>query len=124
MSVVALKSKASGEPKARVEPKPLGRGLFARYRRHAFAINVGTLFGLFVIVAGWQWVVVTVPAGFVAVKYYRFAGGTDTQETYGEGSHLKLPWDKTALYEVRLQQGSRNFDALTRDGLTVTVFNG
>jgi regulator of protease activity HflC (stomatin/prohibitin superfamily) len=66
-------------------------------------------------------VVVTVPADFVAVKYYRFAGGTDTRESYGEGSHLKLPWDKTALYQVRLQQGNRNFDVLTRDGLMVTV---
>jgi prohibitin 2 len=55
------------------------------------------------------------------VKYYRFAGGTDAQETYGEGSHLKLPWDKTVLYPVRLQQGNRSFDVLTRDGLTVTV---
>ena len=73
------------------------------------------------VVAGWQWVVVTVPAGFVAVKYYRFAGGTDTQESYGEGSHLKIPWDKMVLYQVRLQAGGHDFDVLTRDGLMMTV---
>jgi regulator of protease activity HflC (stomatin/prohibitin superfamily) len=115
MNVVELKTKTS------VEPKPPRAGLRGYYRRHAFAINVSILIGMFLIVAGWQWVVVTVPAGSVAVKYYRFAGGTDTQETYGEGSHLKMPWDKAALYQVRLQQGHRKLDVLTRDGLMVTV---
>jgi prohibitin 2 len=115
MSVMTLKADAS------VKAKRLRTGLREYYRRHALTINISTLIGLFLIVAGWQWVVVTVPAGFVAVKYYRFAGGTDTQETYGEGSHLKLPWDKTVLYPVRLQQGSRDFDVLTRDGLMMTV---
>src|SRR5262245_8588683 len=115
MSVVALKTGTI------VAPKPLLERLQAYYRRHAFAININTLIGLFLIVGGWQWVVVTVPAGYVAVKYHRFAGGTNTQQTYGEGSHLKFPWDKTALYQVRLQQRNRNFDVLTRDGLMVTV---
>jgi prohibitin 2 len=115
MSIVALKTGTI------VAPEPLPKRLQAYYRRHAFAININTLIGLFLIVGGWQWVVVTVPAGFVAVKYYRFAGGTNTQETYGEGSHLKFPWDKTTLYQVRLQQRNRNFDVLTRDGLMVTV---
>jgi regulator of protease activity HflC (stomatin/prohibitin superfamily) len=115
MSVVALKTGTSAEP------KPPEKRLRAYYRRHALTIKVSTLMGLMLIVAGWQWVVVTVPAGFVAVKYYRFAGGTDIQETYAEGSHLKMPWDKAELYQVRLQQGSRNFDVLTRDGLMVTI---
>jgi hypothetical protein len=63
-----------------------------------FTINVSALVAVFLIIAGWHWVVVTVPAGFVAVKYHRFAGGTDVQTTYGEGSHVKLPWDKVATY--------------------------
>jgi len=115
MTVVALKTGTSEEP------KPPRKGLRAYYKQHAFTINISTLFGLFLIVAGWQWVVVSVPAGFVAVKYYRFAGGTDIQETYAEGSHLKMPWDRTELYQVRLQQGNRSFDVLTRDGLMVTI---
>ena len=97
------------------EPKGWLKRLRGYYRRHAFTIKISALIALLLIVAGWQWVVVTVPAGYVAVKYHRFAGGTDMQETYSEGSHLKLPWDKVALYPVRLQQGTRSFDVLTRD---------
>jgi regulator of protease activity HflC (stomatin/prohibitin superfamily) len=115
MTVVSLKTKTSPEQ------APPQRGLRQYYRRHAFNINVTALVGVFLVIAGWHWVVVTVPAGFVAVKYHRFAGGTDVQTIYGEGSHVKLPWDKTATYPLRLQQGSRSFEVLTRDGLMATV---
>src|SRR5690348_7338912 len=90
-------------------------------RRHAFAIRVGVVVAAFLLVAGWQWIVVAVPAGYVAVKYYRFGNGTDVQQAYEEGSHLKWPWDKMHLYQVRLQQVSRDFEVLTHDGLAVTV---
>jgi prohibitin 2 len=101
--------------------KPLRNAMLMYYRRHALAIKIGALIVLFLVLAGWPWVVVTVPAGYVAVKYYRFAGGTDTQESYGEGSHLKMPWDKMVLYQVRLQQDNNTFNVLTRDGLMVQV---
>jgi prohibitin 2 len=115
MTVVALKTKPDAEPTV---PR---KRVWSYYRRHALTINVSVLMALLLIVAGWQWIVVTVPAGSVAVRYYRFAGGTDTQKTFGEGSHLKFPWDKMAIYQVRMQQGNRSFDILTRDGLTATV---
>jgi regulator of protease activity HflC (stomatin/prohibitin superfamily) len=115
MSVTELKTNA------KVKAERLRTGLRGYYGRHNLTVNISALIALFVVVVGWQWVVVTVPAGFVAAKYYRLAGGTDTQEIYGEGSHLKLPWDKTVLYQVRLQEARHDFDVLTRDGLMMTV---
>jgi len=75
----------------------------------------------FVVIALWQWITVVIPAGHVGVKWYRFAGGTDTQTIYGEGSRFVWPWDRMAVYDARLQQFSRDFDVLTREGLMMTV---
>jgi regulator of protease activity HflC (stomatin/prohibitin superfamily) len=116
MTVVALEANTS-----RIEKRSNKNWLRQYYRDHAFAIHISALVTLLLIVAGWPFVVVTVPAGFVGVKYYRFAGGTNIEAVYSEGSHLKWPWDKMAQYEVRLQRGSRSFDVLTRDGLMVTA---
>jgi regulator of protease activity HflC (stomatin/prohibitin superfamily) len=40
---------------------------------------------------------------------------------YGEGSHFIFPWDKVVIYESRVQQLNRDFEVLTRDGLTMTI---
>lgn len=95
--------------------------IMAFYKEYALVINLGALLTLFVVVAFWQWITVVVPAGHVGVKWYRFIGGTDTETVYAEGNHFILPWDKMAIYDARLQQINRDFDVLTRDGLTMTV---
>lgn len=38
---------------------------------------------------------------------------------YGEGLHLKWPWDEIFIYNIRLQQTSATYDVLTSDGLQV-----
>ena len=62
MSDITLRAKVG------TGPKPLRNAMLMYYRRHALAIKIGALV-LFLVVAGWPWVVVTVPAGYVAVKY-------------------------------------------------------
>lgn len=69
----------------------------------------------------WPWIFVTVPAGHVAVKWYRFYDGTDTTRAYGEGMRFMYPWDRIEIYEARVQQVNRDFDVLTRDGLTMSI---
>ena len=91
------------------------------YRTHGLTLVLGPLLAAFIIVAFWHWVTVVVPAGHVGVRWYRFAGGTDTQTVYGEGNLFIWPWDKMAVYDARLQQIGRDFDVLTRDGLMMTV---
>lgn len=40
---------------------------------------------------------------------------------YDEGFHLKWPWDKVFIYNMRLQETSATYDALTNDGLALKV---
>lgn len=40
---------------------------------------------------------------------------------YDEGLHLKWPWDKVYIYNMRLQEVSTTYDALTSDGLAIKV---
>ena len=58
------------------------------YKRHSLTINLGALLTVLFVVAFWQWITIVVPAGYVGVKWYRFAGGTNTQAIYAEGNHF------------------------------------
>jgi prohibitin 2 len=89
----------------------------AFYQRHATTINLGAILGGLAIFALWHWITVVVPAGHAGVKWYRFMGGTDTQSVYTEGTHFMWPWDGVAIYDMRLQIVTRDFDILTKDGL-------
>ena len=40
---------------------------------------------------------------------------------YDEGMHLKWPWDKVQTYNIRLQEVTATYDALTNDGLAITT---
>ena len=40
---------------------------------------------------------------------------------YSEGTHWKWPWNRVYRYNLRLQEVSANYDALTNDGLAIKV---
>lgn len=61
----------------------------------------------------------SVQPGQAAVVWHRFWGGTDTDTTYYEGTHMMLPWDKLYVYDVRLQQHTMEMSVLSSDGLEV-----
>lgn len=63
----------------------------------------------------------SVQPGQAAVVWHRFWGGTDIDDTYGEGTHLMFPWDKVFIYDVRLQQLTQDLNVLSTDGLEVIV---
>src|SRR5262249_50404689 len=86
-------------------------------RRHWPTITLVSLVTLFVLIALSPYYCVRVPAGHVAVEWYSFAGGTDTETVYGEGGHFFFPWNNMSVYNTRVQQVSRDFDVLTQDGL-------
>jgi regulator of protease activity HflC (stomatin/prohibitin superfamily) len=90
----------------------------ARYRT---AINLTPFVFLFLLAVCWQWIVITVPAGHVAVRWWRFFGGTDISHVYTEGTHFNFPWDEMPIYDARIQTINGTFDALTSDGLLMKV---
>ena len=67
--------------------------------------------------------VVTVPSGHVGVLWKRFGGGTvlDPRQLRDEGLHLIWPWDELFLYDLRLQSVTETYNAISRDGVSLTA---
>ena len=64
---------------------------------------------------------IEVPAGHVGVLWLRFLGGTVTERVYGEGVHAVFPWDTMTVYDTRLRNSTRSYDAVTSNGMRLTV---
>jgi regulator of protease activity HflC (stomatin/prohibitin superfamily) len=66
-------------------------------------------------------VFITVKAGEGGVHYRRFFGGTVRDKVFGEGMHVIWPWDKLAIYNVRVQEVQRGLEVLDNTGLRFTL---
>ena len=69
----------------------------------------------------WHTIVITVLPGHLGVFYSRLFGGTDLEKVYGEGIHVKWPWDKMYIYDTRIQENKLDLNLLTQDGVLITV---
>jgi len=80
---------------------------------------VATLIG--VVLA--PFMLVTVPSGYVGVLWKRFGGGTvlDPRKLKDEGMRFVLPWNKLFLYDLRLQSATETYNAISRDGISLTA---
>jgi regulator of protease activity HflC (stomatin/prohibitin superfamily) len=80
---------------------------------------VATLIG--VILA--PFMLVTVPSGYVGVLWKRFGGGTvlDPRKLKNEGMRITLPWNQVFLYDLRLQSVTETYNAISRDGISLTA---
>ena len=105
---------------------PVGRTHYAWWRfveRHlpiaVIYLMVATLIG--VVLA--PYVLVTVPSGFVGVLWKRFGGGTvlDPRQLKDEGMRFILPWNKLFLYDLRLQSATETYNAISRDGISLSA---
>ncbi|WP_337879355.1 prohibitin family protein [Rheinheimera sp.] len=76
---------------------------------------------LFLLILFWNRIFITVQAGEGGVLYRRFAGGTVVDELYGEGLHLIFPWNKMAVYNLRVQTVMHELNVLTKEGLKFNV---
>ena len=92
-----------------------------RLQRLRTTILIGLLFLLIAIFALAPQIFITVPAGHVAVMWYRFFGGTVVDTTYGEGIHVIFPWDEMYIYDARLQNQARVYDTISSNGLSMEV---
>lgn len=69
----------------------------------------------------WNTIVITVLPGQRGVFYSRLFGGTDLEMIYGEGVHIKWPWDKMYIYDTRIQENLLDLKLLTQDGVLIKV---
>jgi prohibitin 2 len=110
-----------------VDEKPSVPDTRSRWRRFleykmalvTIYLMVATLIG--VIVA--PHVLVTVPSGYVGVVWKRFRGGTvlDPRQLKFEGLRFIWPWDQLFLYDIRVQSATETYNAISRDGISLTA---
>jgi regulator of protease activity HflC (stomatin/prohibitin superfamily) len=102
--------------------------------RHLPAFSVLVLMAMLTTVVLWPYMIITVPSGQVGVLWKRFNGvdlycfcwvGRGTvlapSELREEGLHLIWPWDKLFLYDLRLQSNTQTYNAISKDGVSVTA---
>lgn len=77
------------------------------------------LFMLFIILS--RTTFVTIESGHEGVLFKRFGGGLDKEHVYGQGLHVIAPWNKLFIYDTRIQQGSEEMNALSKNGLNIMV---
>lgn len=112
------------------EKRGWGRSFLRRLPSIAFPLLVTFL----AVTMLWRFVVITVPSGHVGVLWKRFntfdlycwcfAGrGTmlNPQQLRGEGLHLIWPWDKLYIYNLRLQSNEATYNAISKEGVSVTA---
>lgn len=68
----------------------------------------------------WDSIVHTVYPGEAGVLYKRLTG-TEIEKVYGEGLHVTWPWDKFYIYNVRIQEVKRDFEALSSQGMQIAI---
>ncbi len=102
--------------------------------RNLPGLTVAVLTSALLVTTLWPYVVITVPSGQVGVLWRRFYGfdiycwcfvgrGTtlDPRELRQEGLHLVWPWDILFLYNLRLQSSTQTYNAISKDGVSVTA---
>jgi regulator of protease activity HflC (stomatin/prohibitin superfamily) len=85
-----------------------------------------SLFVMAVLLLGvllYPFMVVNVPSGQVGVLWLRFRGGTvlDPRQLKEEGLRIKSPWNRLFLYDLRLQSTTDTFNAISKDGVSLTA---
>ena len=68
-------------------------------------------------------VLVTVPSGQVGVLWKRFGGGTvlNPRQLRNEGLRFIWPWNQLFLYDLRLQSTTQTYNAISKDGISLTA---
>jgi regulator of protease activity HflC (stomatin/prohibitin superfamily) len=69
----------------------------------------------------WRSIFIPIGSGQLGVLWSRFGGGTVTNRVYTEGYQTIWPWNRMAVYDVRLQEMHDVVSVLTTDGLQVSV---
>jgi regulator of protease activity HflC (stomatin/prohibitin superfamily) len=108
MSILPTKPAAAERPEK----------LFRRRRKNILI----ALFALcFCVVTLWDRLFYTVNSGEGGILFRRFTGGTVTDTTYGEGTHMIPPWDEFFVYDGRIRRKHFNIQILSASLLPIQV---
>jgi regulator of protease activity HflC (stomatin/prohibitin superfamily) len=107
-------------------PPPVGRARYAWWRfveRQLPMLVIYLMVATLVAVVLAPFSLVTIPSGYVGVLWKRFGGGTvlDPRRLKDEGMRITLPWNKVFLYDLRLQSATDTYNAISRDGISLTA---
>jgi hypothetical protein len=126
-----MKADRSSPPAAKVQSR---RSRFAE--RHLLNVVMVLMVVAFIVGVLYPFTVITVPTGYVGVLWKRIGGfgiycwciigrGTvlDPNEIRGEGLHIIWPWDRLYLYDLRLQNSTQTYNAISKDGVSLARDN-
>ena len=99
------------------------------YNKSTTLINQGKLlrylffFGglLFIFIVLTNTTFLTIDPGEKGVLFRRFSGGLDKDNTYNQGFHVVMPWNKMYIYDVRINEAYENMEVLSSNGLNIKV---
>ncbi|HYD31482.1 MAG TPA: SPFH domain-containing protein, partial [Azospirillaceae bacterium] len=92
------------------------KGLYLRQKRNLLIVLLILMLAFTYFMPS---IVIVIPAGHGGVMWKRFFGGTQLEPAYSEGLHLIFPWDRLEVYDLRLKEDTRSYDAIANDGLPV-----
>jgi prohibitin 2 len=92
-------------------------------KRYLPGFVIWLLVAILVAVVLAPFMLVTVPSGYVGVLWKRFGGGTvlDPRRLKDEGMRIISPWNVVFLYDLRLQSVTESYNAISRDGISLTA---
>jgi regulator of protease activity HflC (stomatin/prohibitin superfamily) len=107
------------------KPPPSRRryGWWRFVERHLPMLVIYLMVATLIAVVLAPFTLVTVPSGQVGVLWKRFGGGTvlDPRKLKDEGMRVTLPWNKVFLYDLRLQSVTETYNAISKDGISLTA---
>ena len=104
-------------------PGPTRRAWWRFVERHLPIVIIYLMVITLVAIVLAPHVLVTVPSGSIGVVWKRFGGGTvlDPRQLRDEGLRFIWPWNKLFLYDLRLQSATETYNAISRDGISLTA---
>lgn len=111
-------AKTEAAAKTAKPAQPLGSGFGSRLV--AVIVGIVLVCGLALLLL-WQTIFVRILPGHVGVLYSLLFGGTVTGSLYPEGLAVKLPWNRMYIFETRLQALPFRVQALSAEGMPITV---
>ncbi len=100
--------------------KQILKKLQIKARRNLTYLSIVLVFALVLGFVFIKRIVYIILPGEAAIRWSLFSG-TQIGKVYSEGIHFISPLDKLYIYNVRIQEASRELDVLTKKGLKVSL---
>jgi regulator of protease activity HflC (stomatin/prohibitin superfamily) len=94
---------------------------FDLWDKHSLSLSLTLILATLALLYLAPSIFISIKSGQAGVLYSRFWKGTQTNMVYGEGLHIKAPWDPVFIYDVRLQHVEQKFSIIASNGLSVEV---